>query len=448
MDGRKDLHLSVGKSKGKIHQQPWYKERLHTKYLKERGNKQQLSGALNGSRWRFLKNGMDDFRDGYPPLRGDDYFIPNQKGPRPVVHGEPVSLKQQPRKRFTKEQVCYSKQTPLQQARGEYIEEIEYGLTQHPLALYPHLEEGLPPELFEEVVDILDPEMHLSSEIGSCRADSAKEQEELSTDQQKTKDRALSTSKGELSTRPSASAISEDSKHKNPYMWLQDKEEAVKEDKKMKIKRLPSPSPDEDIKQITKEFCEWVASLGGESNNLDESTLMSLFGSGYESKPALTVPIQVVELTNVPAELRMAVGEFRPPTDTKSQFEKDGEIPMKSSYHPSWVKVKYGAWYLDPKTWKKRNADEPLKDPNDVREEKLDKMHKLSEKDEELMQLHGTHTFKEFILNKGVREPEFLKKIFSQEDENGKAEKDSKIGSRKDHNRAISTSTHAGTIVY
>lgn len=54
---------------------------------------------------------------------------------------------------------------------------------------------------------------------------------------------------------------SEDSKHKNPYMWLQDKEEAVKEDKKMKIKRLPSPSPDEDIKQITKEFCEWVASL-------------------------------------------------------------------------------------------------------------------------------------------------------------------------------------------
>ncbi|MGH0140817.1 UNVERIFIED_CONTAM: hypothetical protein FKN15_031932 [Acipenser sinensis] len=111
-------------------------------------------------------------------------------------------------------------------------------------------------------------------------------------------------------------------------MWLQDKEEAVKEDKKMKIKRLPSPSPDEDIKQITKEFCEWVASLGGESNNLDESTLMSLFGSGYESKPALTVPIQVVELTNVPAELRMAVGEFRPPTDTKSQFEKDGEIPM------------------------------------------------------------------------------------------------------------------------
>lgn len=55
-------------------------------------------------------------------------------------------------------------------------------------------------------------------------------------------------------------------------------------------------------------------------------------------------------------------------------------ITQKSSYHPSWVKVKYGAWYLDPKTWKKRNADEPLKDPNDVREEKLDKMHKLSEK--------------------------------------------------------------------
>ena len=51
------------------------------------------------------------------------------------------------RKRFNKYQVCYTKATPLQQGRRDLIDEIEYGLTQHPLALYPHLEESIPPEV-------------------------------------------------------------------------------------------------------------------------------------------------------------------------------------------------------------------------------------------------------------------------------------------------------------
>ena len=35
-------------------------------------------------------------------------------------------------------------------------------------------------------------------------------------------------------------------------------------------------------------------------------------------------------------------------------------------YTPSWVKVKYGAWYLDPKTWKVREANKPLRDPREI----------------------------------------------------------------------------------
>ena len=35
---------------------------------------------------------------------------------------------------------------------------------QHPLALYPHLEESMPPDVFEDVVDILDPEMNMASD--------------------------------------------------------------------------------------------------------------------------------------------------------------------------------------------------------------------------------------------------------------------------------------------
>ena len=68
---------------------------------------------------------------------------------------------------------------------------------------------------------------------------------------------------------------------------------------------------------MTKEFCEWVASLGGESNNIEESTITSLFASGYETKPALSVPIHVVELTNVPPELRMSAAV--PPQEQPQQ---------------------------------------------------------------------------------------------------------------------------------
>lgn len=49
--------------------------------------------------------------------------------------------------RLTKEQQIYSKSLPLQEERRNYIDEMEYGLTQHPLAVYPHLEEAVPPEV-------------------------------------------------------------------------------------------------------------------------------------------------------------------------------------------------------------------------------------------------------------------------------------------------------------
>uniref|UniRef100_W5M8D8 Zgc:158260 n=1 Tax=Lepisosteus oculatus TaxID=7918 RepID=W5M8D8_LEPOC len=365
---------------------PKYKERLKTKYLKETKNKQQLSGALNSHCWLFLKPGLDDVRDGYPPPVGDENFTRPQKGPVPVIHGAEPSFstsEKMPRKRFSKQQVCFSKLTPMQQARREHIAEVEYGLTQHPLALYPHLEEGMCPELLDKVVDVLDPEMHLTNELGSCTPDLEEKNEEDSSSQCERMN--LNPSGSNLSTRHSTSVMvprTDDSKQKNPYKWLPLKEDSTKDDGKVKVKRLPSPSHDEDIKKVTKEFCDWVVSLGGESNNIDEPTLVSLFGSGYEIKPPFTVPIQVVELNSVPAELRMSVEE----------------LPR------NYCRKKY------PKTWKKRNADEPLEDPKIISEEKQFSMNQPSEKDEELKQMHGTLAFKQFILNKGMREPMVVQK--------------------------------------
>ena len=88
---------------------------------------------------------------------------------------------------------------------------------------------------------------------------------------------------------------------------------------------------DEHIKTVTKDFCDWVSSLGGESNNIEESTITSLFASGYETKPALSVPIHVVELTNVPPELRMSAN-VPPPQQQTTQ-----NIPSVERRKSDWV---------------------------------------------------------------------------------------------------------------
>ena len=48
-----------------------YKERIHTKYIKSL-NKNDSSQLLIAKNWTFLKDGLDDFRDGLPPpIDGD-----------------------------------------------------------------------------------------------------------------------------------------------------------------------------------------------------------------------------------------------------------------------------------------------------------------------------------------------------------------------------------------
>ncbi|XP_041049001.1 protein FAM47E isoform X2 [Carcharodon carcharias] len=330
--------------------QPWYKERLKTKYLRKNHN--SLSDALNGHRWRFLKNGLDDFRDGYPPQSEEDLaIIHSEKGAglSPFLKDVAESFRpaQNVSKRLTKSQICFSKSLPLQQTRREQMEEIEYGLSQHPLALYPHLEEGIPPELFEEIVGILDPEMLLTSE-DICVEVPAEVKQKV----KKLKKKARSAK---------CSEDSEELKHRNPYKWIVFRG-TQKEDQKTKLKWDTPPQQDEEIKQITKEFCDWVASLGGENNNIEESMIMSLFASDYEMNTALTIPIQVMQLTNIPRELRMIVGIPPPRPSVKTRKTTD----LQESNHSNGYKYIYGAWYLDPKTWTKRRADEPLLAPESV----------------------------------------------------------------------------------
>ncbi|XP_044134252.1 protein FAM47E-like isoform X2 [Bufo gargarizans] len=393
---------------------PWYKERLHKKFLKESNHKLNLSGALNSQQWKFLPRGTADFRDGYPSgtdatsvpaTKGSDVFLQN-------VADDPEPTEKH-KKRFTKEQTYFSKLLPQQQARREYIAGIEYGLVQHPLALYPHLEEGVPPDLFEEIVGILDPEMRLRSASGSYEGIPEDQEEENVPSLTPAEQQEVQSVKSrEESTRQSS--MSEQSRPKNPYKWLSN-QEPVPEEKKSKTTQSFTPVLDENIKEVTKEFCDWVTSLGGEPCNVNESTIFSLFASGYETKPALSVPIHVVELNNVPPELRMSVGMSLQQGTTKTSEPRNAQQSKESTYCPSWVKTRYGAWYLDPKTWKMQNVNEPLKDPA-TEKKGPHSTERISQKDEELLQLHGTIAFKDFIDKKGYRKPEFLNKLFCKKD--------------------------------
>ena len=73
------------------------------------------------------------------------------KGPGPNIKNDVWRFKESvlsPSNRLSLNQRCFSKKIPLAQARRDYIENIIQDLSQHPLALYSHLEDALPPDVF------------------------------------------------------------------------------------------------------------------------------------------------------------------------------------------------------------------------------------------------------------------------------------------------------------
>jgi len=124
----------------------------------------------------------------------------------------------------------------------------------------------------------------------------------------------------------------------------------------------------------------------------------------------------VVELTNVPPELRMSAA-IPPEEETKKSVPATKKKERKWSYsfgnyEPSWAKFNYGAWYLQPKTWKKRDGDQPLLDPKQIKEQDQTEMKKKSDAlDADLAPIHGSVAFMDFINKKSCRKPEFLARV-------------------------------------
>ncbi|KAM6076123.1 protein FAM47E-like [Chlamydotis macqueenii] len=104
----------------------------------------RISDSLNGQRWIFLKKGLDDFRDGFPPSPDNMIVYGRKRAVLITLHNS--MLKSSPtalwkkRKKCTKTQVCLSKLSWMQQARRDYVAQIECCLNQLPLVPYLRLE--------------------------------------------------------------------------------------------------------------------------------------------------------------------------------------------------------------------------------------------------------------------------------------------------------------------
>ncbi|XP_025229924.1 protein FAM47A-like isoform X2 [Theropithecus gelada] len=152
-----------------------------------------------------------------------------------------------------------------------------------------------------------------------------------------------------------------------------------------------------------REFFKWAADLGA-----DEESIRNLFD--FTPKYRATYYDQKLKkVKECSSELKYSMELDEKDEDKFFSQEKYWGRKLhtpSNSYTAQRVKMKYGAWYLKPKLWKKLRSDEPLIDPKLLLE-------KPNEPDV-LDELYGPIAFKDFILSKGYEMPGILERLFAR----------------------------------
>ena len=404
---------------------PWYSERLRQKYLSTKP-----SGALLSSNWVFVRDGGDDYRTGVPrETMSAQPYLTKKDGTRhpamaprqlpPLNHSRERSARVS--KCLDKRTIAFSKKVPRKEAQMQYIDVLEEGLTGHPLAVFSHYEDAVAPQLFEEIVEALDPEVRQdsASDLSDSIENDSPEEDAVSDPE----DSKLSATPPDLTQQEfdnKNNALNENAQPISSFRWYPSEEPFDDTNSSPGVQERGSGHT--KIQSVTKDFCDWVRELGGDPNdahinNIEESTIFSLFASGYETKPALSVPIHVVQLSDVPLELRNGA-MVSPDLPSLLQYGiknltiRRGDTPSKHKGAISrnhWIRHQYGAWYLPVDLWKHKNSPNGLSDPQEdtmktVSEAKL----KSRELDSTLATMHGAMSFREYVDRKNRRRPDFL----------------------------------------
>ncbi|XP_007495809.1 protein FAM47E [Monodelphis domestica] len=377
---------------------PWYRDRLPSRCFRSSTKGLKFTDSLNSQRWIFLKSGIDDFRRGNVPACSDLISHHPRESIFPLLyHKENLPVQKRPPKKSFSD--LLSRLSSTQKTTRQNIEKIDYYLAQHPLALYPNLEESLPLELLKQVLKILDPHKCLEDEWAYCQDGiEIKRQPWIGM---------VKTPECLPLEIPKPQPV------KSPYRSFRGEEKAEEVDMGY------LPALEEHIQRAAKEFCEWVSSFGG-NESIDVATVLKLFETSYEYPKGYNI-LHLMKMNQMPLDLRQGVGLTRLQEMQCAVEELDYEKKMKRTknpYKPDWVKISYGAWYLNTNLWKKRRANEPLLDPKAEASSNYEKLKaNLLERDATLMELHGTVAFKEFIERKGYRMPTFLSRLFAKKDD-------------------------------
>ncbi|XP_008589821.1 PREDICTED: protein FAM47E-like [Galeopterus variegatus] len=374
-----------------MHCKPWYKDRLPSKCFAKHKNKLlRFPTSLNSRQWIFVKEGLDDFRTGCPPCEGLITRGPKEAFLPMISHRVPQPAPKTSRRKLTKEAGLFSTLSPAQLARKAFVENVEARLTEHPLALYPNLEEDIPADLLLKVLQVLDPDRKLEDTWAFCEGHRKRTKEPTKLCQHRSRKVFLNPPKIPGS-------------HRN---------NSIHEETPSAQDLLPESLKHKHIPRGVRSFCKWVATFG--DSGIDEEFIMKQFEVDYAECKPTHKDLHIKKVSQLPSELNYVLGLKKKEKIKFSIQEPDIRWKLhkpQNLYQPNWVKMRYGAWYLKPKLWKKLINDEPLIDPKVLLETQGECFGKAPEKDI-LEELYGTIAFKDFILSKGYRMPEFLEKLF------------------------------------
>ncbi|XP_070361710.1 protein FAM47E isoform X1 [Equus asinus] len=410
---------ALDRAPGGMNRRPRYKETLPSECFIKHKHRLTLPTTLNSRRWIFVRKGLDDFRKGCLPCEGLITQGP-QEGLLPkIYHRAPRPAPKKRRNKLPKEAALLSKLSPAQGARKAFLADVEAQLTPHPLALYPNLGEDLPVELLLKVLEVLDPDRKLEDAWAYCQGIRKRVKEPTKL----LKKRSTQVYVGPPRKMPVSYAGQWHYEEKKP-----NEADLLHED---------GPVLHENVRRGVSDFCNWATTFG--SLNIDEEFVLRQFDVDYQSKPSYD-ELHAMRLNRVPLELKKSVGLDKLQEAhifQKLGYEQKLQKPQ-NPYKPKRVKMRYGAWYLNTKLWKKQRADEPLVDPkvshkgqDENFKKELQEQHSLTsaarslpriqtckpqaanvEQEELLADLPGTVAFKDFILSRGYKMPSFLEKIY------------------------------------
>ncbi|XP_059534704.1 putative protein FAM47D [Myotis daubentonii] len=387
------------------------RDRFPSRYL-SRQNKQlgKCPASMDSQRWVFVEEGLDDFRTGCPSAEDVITRGPREGFPPLIAHRiprpPPKKIHRKPPKRVD---MCPTL-LAAQPARKAFVENAEASLTQHSLANCPNLGKDLPLDLLLQVLEVLDSDRVLEDTWAYYEGTEERKKTPTHLCEEHPEEGNLEPPQ-EVNLEPAVKAHLESTKESfQSDLSSLFPEEETKASCMMDIRKLPVYEKQRKASVI--EFCR-VMNENFENIVIDKEDIMKKFEINLDV-PLTNNTAKIKETSQHPLNIRPCKQLDEIKQRKFSLQEGNWETKLRKPedpYKPKREKIRYGAWYQDPKCWKKLANDQPLLDPKLVRAKEHWSNGRHLEPDN-FDELYGPIAFKDFIVSKGYKMPGVIEKMF------------------------------------